>query len=172
MCVDQTLLCQEGGGLKPQHCSIANHILTAYLWFKDLLSQIPHCVLNYKLDRLTSPSLVYTSVSLVTFHYKRWPVRSVYWENTWSLERAVCPSSFEREQGLILLETYFTFPKTGLWAQIGCILPVDSREGWLSDWISGCCLLGYTKWWVKERKNEAIRFPLLVSSLKPLCNYS
>lgn len=114
MRVDQTLLCQEGGGLKPQHCSIANHILTAYLCFKDLLSQMPHRVLNYKLDHLTSPSLVHTSVSLVTFHYKRWPVCSVYWENTWSLERAVCPSSFEREQGLVLLETYFTFPKTSL----------------------------------------------------------
>lgn len=148
MCVDQRWLCQEGWRLEPRHGSTSSHMLTAYLTFKDLLAHMPHHMLNCKLDCLTQTSLVYMSLSLITFCYKRWPVHLV------SLgKHLVCGKSYVSLQlwkagsrGLVLLKTYFTFPETSLWAQ-------DVSCPW--TWERGCWVIGLASaifWEGKERK--------------------
>lgn len=72
-------------------------------------------------------------------------MHSVYWESTWSLESAVCPSSSERQVPKGLFDQRHILPSqrvvSELREDVSCL---GTREGWLSDWISGYCLWGYT----------------------------
>lgn len=117
---------------------------------RNIPAQMLHRVLNCRFDCQTflSSGMYASKPCQVTLQGKT-IMCSVYQEKEHLVFGKNCVSlqvSNASSLGLVILETYFIFPKTSVWAQTGCIVPVGLTEDLLGDWINFSSLLGYTKW--------------------------